>query len=268
MGNVTSALQLILQTLESRMMGLKRTIRGMGTEFFSKYISPKYPTGPWRKRDNRPSELFDLTEREIAGVKRILIVALDLCERNSGTVSSRTEHGSQLWFNVLDRLINAKGFLRLSKEQPGHAKVMAGVLGELLRLTMHRMVSSVPLPDLVRKVTSDHSGSRLGELREMVESLLSTYGFEVNVFSGAVNVFQHDSTEMQRMHRALRVQGASVRKVMNIPLDGDADSAGKQFLHRPRGMAICFSSVKLGMQLSWPPMECSRQFLLKQENKD
>jgi hypothetical protein len=119
----------------------------------------------------------------------------------------------------LDRLINAKGFLRLSKEQPSHAKVMAGVLSELLRLTMQRMVSSVPLPDLVRKVTSDHSGSRLGELREMIESLLSTYGLELNVFSGAVNVFHHDSQQMQKTHRALRVRGSNVRAVMNTPLD-------------------------------------------------
>ena len=219
MGNVSSALQLILQTLESRMMGLKRTIRGMGTEFYNRYTARRKPAFPWKKREVKSSEAFDITEREIGGVKRILIVALDLCERNSGTFSSRTEHGSQLWFNVLDRLINAKGFLRLSNEQPAHAKVMAGVLSELLRLTMQRMVSSVPLPDLVRKVTSDHSGSRLGELREMVDSLLSTYGFELNVFSGAINVFHHDSKEMQKAHRAMRVQGSAVRRVMNIPLN-------------------------------------------------
>ena len=218
MGNVSSALQLILQTLESRMMGLKRTIRGMGTDFFRQH-SARTLTQRWKKRDPGSSEMFDKQEKEVEGLKRILVVALDLCERNSGTFSARTEHGSQLWFNVLDRLINAKGFLRLSKEQPGHAKVMAGVLSELLRLTMQRMVSSVPLPDLVRKVTSDHSGSRLGELREMIESLLSTYGLELNVFSGAVNVYHHDVQQMQKVHRALRVEGSSVQAVVNIQLD-------------------------------------------------
>jgi hypothetical protein len=193
----------------------------MGTDFFNKYSSPRTPSQRWKKREHHhhSSEIYGKQEKEIEGVKRILIVALDLCERNSGTFSSRTEHGSQLWFNVLDRLINAKGFLRLSKEQVGHAKVMAGVLSELLRLTMQRMVSSVPLPDLVRKVTSDHSGSRLGELREMIESLLSTYGLELNVFSGAVSVFHHDSQQMQNTHRAIRVRGSNVKAVMNIPLD-------------------------------------------------
>jgi hypothetical protein len=228
MGNVTSALQLILQTMESRMMNLKRTIRGLGTDYFEKYYvrrSSKHERFI-TKRDNLNPELYSKQEKEIDGVKKILIVALDVCERNSGNFSTRseTEHGSQLWFNVLDRLINAKGFLRLSKEQPAHAKVMAGVLSELLRLTMQRMVSSVPLPDLVRKVTSDHSGSRLGELREMIESLLITYGLELDVFGGAVRVFHDDSRRMEKSHHALRICGSNVKSVMSVSLDVGSSS--------------------------------------------
>ena len=218
MGNVSSALQLILQTLESRMMNLKRTIRGMSTDFV-KTFNARASAHRWKKIEMPMSESYQRQEKEIDGVKRILVVALDVCERNSGNVSSRTEHGSQLWFNVLDRLINAKGFLRLSKEQPGHAKVMAGVLSELLRMTMQRMVSSVPLPDLVRKVTSDHSGSRLGELREMIESLLSTYGLELKVFDRSVSIFKYDSQQMQHMHHAIRVKGSNVRSILSLPLN-------------------------------------------------
>jgi len=218
MGNVSSALQLILQTLESRMMNLKRTIRGMGTEAINLF-NARNSSRRWRKSETPMPASYQKQEKEIDGVKRILVVALDVCERNSGSFSNRTEHGSQLWFNVLDRLINAKGFLRLSKEQPGHAKVMAGVLSELLRMTMQRMVSSVPLPDLVRKVTSDHSGSRLGELREMIESLLATYGLELKVFNRSVNIFKYDSRQMQKMNHDTRVKGSNVRKIMNIPLN-------------------------------------------------
>jgi hypothetical protein len=230
MGNVTSALQLILQTMESRMMNLKRTIRGMGTDHFDKYYPRLSKHSRIPKRDRRLNpELYGKQEKEIDGLKRILTVALDVCERNSGSFSSRkeTEHGSQLWFNVLDRLINAKGFLRLSKEQSTHAKVMAGVLSELLRLTMQRMVSSVPLPDLVRKVTSDHSGSRLGELREMIESLLITYGLELDVFGGAVSVFHYDSQQMEKSHHALRVRGSNVQSVMSIAMDNKSPSSAK-----------------------------------------
>jgi len=226
MGHVTGALQLILQTMESRMMNLKRTIRGMSTDCFNKYYSRLSKHTRIPKRDRINPELYGKQEKEIEGLKKILTVALDVCERNSGSFSSRTEteHGSQLWFNVLDRLINAKGFLRLSKEQPMHAKVMAGVLSELLRLTMQRMVSSVPLPDLVRKVTSDHSGSRLGEVREMVESLLITYGQELDVFGGAVSVFHYDSHQMERSHHALRVRGSNVQSVMGVALNNSSAS--------------------------------------------
>jgi hypothetical protein len=229
MGNVTSALQLILQTMESRMMNLKRTIRGLGTDYFEKYYSRRSSKHErfYSKRDKLNPQLYGKQEKEIEGVKRILVVALDVCERNSGSFSTRseTEQGSQLWFNVLDRLINAKGFLRLSKEQPAHAKIMANVLSELLRLTMQRMVSSVPLPDLVRKVTSDHSGSRLGELREMIESLLITYGLELDVFRGAVRVFHVDSRKMEKSHHAMRIQGSNVKSILNVALDGGSSSS-------------------------------------------
>jgi vacuolar protein sorting-associated protein 8 len=231
MGNVSSGLQLILQTLESRMMGLKRIIRGMGTT--STY--GRYHAGIRHHKllvtssNSVADTVMGATEREIQGVKRILIVALDLCERNSGTFSTRTEHGSQLWFNVLDRLINAKGFLRLSKEQPGHARIMAGVLSDLLRLVMQRMVSSVPLPDLVRKVTSDHSGSRLGELREMVESLLSTYGFELTLFEGAVRVFHHDMKQMRGRNRSLRIRGDRVSSLMTAPISDTTNTNDRKW---------------------------------------
>ncbi len=226
MGNVSSALQLILQTLEGRMMGLKRTIRGMGTEFYRSNASRQF-LSDWNKEESKVTEQQQKQEREVDRVKRILVVALDICERNSGTSTSRSEHGSQLWFNVLDRLINAKGFLRLSKEQPAHAKVMAGVLSQLLQLTMQRMVSSVPLPDLVRKVTTDHSGSRLGELREMVESLLSTYGFEVDVFRGSVKVMHDDVHAMEREHRRLKLKGSVVTSITQVPLREKGAAGGR-----------------------------------------
>jgi hypothetical protein len=223
MGNVSSALQLILQTLESRLMGLKRTMRGLGLDSLQRHSNFRYSLGrPSTKSSNET--LSSQQQREVEGVTRILVVALDVCERNSGSSSSsgseksKFTHG-ELWFNVLDRLINAKGFLRLSKEQPEQAKMMGNVLSDLLRLTMQRMVSSVPLTDLVRKVTSDHSSSRIGELREMVESLLATYGFELQVFQSAVSVFHNDAHGMQQKQFDMRVKGSLVNTIMDVSLD-------------------------------------------------
>jgi len=68
------------------------------------------------------------------------------------------------------------------------------------------MVSSVPPSDLVRKVTTDHLGSRLGELREMVESLLNTYGFELDVFTGAADAMHEDVKRMEAEYRRFKVR--------------------------------------------------------------
>jgi WD40 repeat protein len=188
MGNVSSALQLMLQTLEGRLMTLKRVIRGLslsthqnkGTKFFT------------RRSLNARCIVANLSKgKEFQGVRQILTFGLDLCERNSGP-SSNNDHGSQLWFNVLDRLMNSRSFLRLSKELPEHSEIMFNVLSDLLRMTMQRMVSSVPLPDLVMKITTDHTGSHLGELRDMVTSMLSAFLSEVEVCGGAANAMHYD----------------------------------------------------------------------------
>lgn len=179
----------------------------------------------FKKTDPQIAEQENKQKEEVEGVKRILVVALDMCDRNSGVKAGNSSRGSQHWFNVLDRLTNAKGFLRLGKEKPEHAEIMTEVLSDLLQLTMQRMVSSVPLSDLVRKVTSDNSGSRLGELREMVMSLLRTYGHETDVFSGAVNVMKYDVRQMIAKSRTSKVQGASVRTVMHQPLKGNGRTA-------------------------------------------
>ena len=231
MGNVSAALQLILQTLETLMMNLKRTIRGLGVEKIRQQAPRRY--------GNRDCKLITLPrkqEAEVANVRRILVVALDVCERNSGNFASTVDGASKfsrgdLWFNVLDRLINAKGFLRLTKEQPEHANILSNVLSELLRLTMQRMVSSVPLSDLVRKVTSDHSGSRIGELREMVEGLLSSYNFELNVLKGASRVFNDDVRSMRDHQLQLRKEGSAVQTVMNTRLNGSRQEVNSLAQH-------------------------------------
>ena len=214
-GNISSALQLILQTLEGRLMSLKRTLRGMEVDMLNHHHIMRF--GP--NQGAAMSHLPRKQAQEADGVRRILVVALDLCERNSGSYNSQAEHGSQLWFNVLDRLINAKGFLRLVNEQRDHARLMEEVLNDLLRITMQRMVSNVPLLDLVRKVTSDHSGSRLGELREMVMSLVGTYRFELTLFNKAADVFHEDIASM-KTNRADLVRRATPAVNSNPALFG------------------------------------------------
>jgi hypothetical protein len=221
MGNVSSALQLMLQTLEGRMMILKRVVRGLST-------SSSYPN-PSKKiirrnlvRKTPPGAYHDIKETQ--SVRQILTVALDLCERNSSSSSNKSGHGSQLWFNVLDRLINAKGFLRLSKELPEHSEIMLNVLSNLLKMTMQRMVSNVALPDLVRKITTDHSGNRLGEFREMISTMLSTYVSELEICSSAVDVMNDDVCKLLAMKFSLKMRGAKINNINGISLSSPTEN--------------------------------------------
>jgi len=207
-----------------------------------------------------------LKEKEILSVKQILIAALDLCERNSSQLQQQPKTaalGSQLWFNVLDRLIHAKGFLRLSKELPEHALFVSAVTSELLQLTMQRMVSNIALKDLVNKITmdqfyssggslssvatSEHSSCHLGELREMVSCMLKTYRLELNVCENALEVMHYDVGRMSMKKRGLEVHGIKVKSFMDIALgDGkllstDEKNEGvsffiKQIIQKPKSL--------------------------------
>ena len=241
MGNVSSALQLMLQTLEARLMGLKRIIRSIDSESGSNHHRRKgshlsrSSTGSKRKGANanlKGSQAAAITandtyKKELEKVRQSLVVALDLCERNSGASKPRSDHGSQLWFNILDRLTNAKGFLRLHKEQSEHSTIMLALLAELLELSMQRMVSVVPLPDLLRKITTDHSGSSLGEFKEMLATLLKTYNTELKLSKNALGVMNNDIQQMTAEKRRLKLRGYRIEsfddpRVKVVGLSGEA----------------------------------------------
>ena len=203
-GNISSALQLLLQTLEGRMLELKRVVRGLGDNPARSQHRINLSNLNNQKRKTADAKMD--REKEICGVRQILMVSLDLCERNSVTSTISSDYGSQLWFNVLDRLINAKGFLRLGKELPEHATVMLQVLSDFLQLTMQRMVSKVPLPDLVRKITTDHASNRLSEFREMIATMLMTYNSELRVCTNSLEVMQYDLRQMSLEKCRLKVR--------------------------------------------------------------
>ena len=214
MGNVTSALQLMLQTLEGRLMTLKRVVRGLNLSSYDNRGRFKFG----RNKLDTHSMVANLHQgKESQAVRQILTFGLDLCERNSGS-SSNSEQGSQLWFNVLDRLINAKGFLRLSKELPEHSDIMFNVLSDLLRMTMQRMVPNVPLPDLVRKITTDHAGNRLGEFKEMITTMLKTFLSEMNICSGAVSAMRQDVHQLSVSRFSLKVGRCAIYALLQLYL--------------------------------------------------
>jgi len=219
MENVSAALQLLLQTLEGKLMTLKRVVRSISQPPSSSSSSTHHILSKSQRKRNDADKAK--RHAEITAVKRTLSVTLDLCERNSqksaGNDGDR-HHSSQLWFNVLDRLINAKSFLRLSKELPHHSAPVETLLSELLQVTMQRMIGHVPLMDLVKKITTDHAGSRLGEFRDMMAKMLETFGFEVDVCESAAEVMHRDVRDMMEERRELKLRGSRVSTLHSIPL--------------------------------------------------
>ena len=103
MGKVTNALQLVLQTLKTRMMGLKRTIRSLTSDVIRNHTSRPFTHG---NKSRNVSSFPSKHENEVHNVRQILIVALDLCERNSRSLTPANESApkykqSELWFSVL-----------------------------------------------------------------------------------------------------------------------------------------------------------------------
>jgi hypothetical protein len=200
MGDVSGALKLMLQTLDTRMIGLKNILQDSA------------PTS--RSRVNNVSIIKaslhnnEAAVKELAGAKQTLVAVLDLCERNRNDhLALDNERGPLLWFHVLDRLVNAKHLLGASKKATEyHSAAISTVLSELLLMTMQRMTHHVSHYDLMHKITSDHAGSDLGEFREMLVSMLKTYSSELDVCSNAVNVMNYDIRKLALQRKNLKVR--------------------------------------------------------------
>jgi len=205
LGNVSSALQLLLQTLEGRLLILKRKVRGLNIHSHpSGRVSPQEYT--IRLHSNEAELLSDVAiTRELKSSKMILDATLDLCERNSKPYGPSSENGSHLWLNVVDRLLNAKGFLRLQKEKPEHSQTLLNVVTSLLHTSLQRIIKRVPLSDLIQMITLEHASDGLGDLREMITVMLQVYRSETNLFSDALTVMHDHAHDMTVLKHTLKV---------------------------------------------------------------
>jgi len=179
-GNVGEALRLILKTFEEKLVNLKletREGRGGGAEANGE-----------------------------EGAKQILVVALDLCRRN--TVDGRKD--GFLYFSVLDRLIKTKSFLHLERELEEHTKIMENIINNLIQHLMQTLVDVIPLDDIVEKITTDHSRKKLGEFREMVMAIFTLYEFELNLCVRANDICEQDMSSLGIAKKNRKVQGSSV----------------------------------------------------------
>ena len=203
MGDISGALVLMLQTLDTRMIGLKRIIQEsmIGTSLSRSRVSTVSAVKA-RLQNN------EAAQKELTGAKLTLNAALDLCERNKNDhLIIENARGPLLWFHVLDKLVNAKHLLGASKKSTEyHLTAISTVLSDLLLMTMQRMTHHVSHYDLMQKITVDHAGSTLGEFREMLVSMLNTYSTELDVCSNAVKVMQHDIRSLSVQRKNMKVR--------------------------------------------------------------
>lgn len=203
MGDVSGALKLMLETLDTCMITLKNILQHSSqSKRNSHRVDPKSNV-----------HQNETAEKEIVRIKQILSAVLDLCERNKNDhLTLDNERGPLLWFHVLDRLVSAKTLLRIPKDSTQRISVeLSTVLSEMLLMTMQRMISNVSLFELMHKITNDHAGSDLGEFREMLVSMLKTYSSELDVCSSAVDVMYYDIQRMSYEKKNLKVRGSFVQ---------------------------------------------------------
>ena len=204
MGDVSGALKLMLETLDTYLITLKNILQhGSQSRRNSHRFDPKSNV-----------HQNETAEKEIVRIRQILSAVLDLCERNKNdhlTLDNERD-GPLLWFHVLDRLVNAKTLLRIPNDSTQRISVeLSSVLSEMLLMAMQRMISNVSLFELMHKITNDHAGSDLGEFREMLVSMLKTYSSELDVCSSAVDVMYYDIQRMSYEKKNLKVRGSFVQ---------------------------------------------------------
>jgi hypothetical protein len=203
-GDVSGALKLMLETFDTRMITLRNTLQRSGSS----------NVDSTRRKGKTDVHRNEMTDKEIGRIKHILAAVLDVCERNKNHhMTFDNNEGPLLWFHVLDRLVHVKTLLRIPNNSSEYVSAgISAVLSELLLMAMQRMISNVSLLDLMRKITGDHAGSDLGEFREMLVSMLKTYGSELDVCSSAVDVMYYDIRRMTHERRRLKVRGSFVRE--------------------------------------------------------
>lgn len=201
-GDISGALNLMLETLDSRIVLLRNILRSScSSRVYGLRIGRIDPKSAYRN---------EIAEKEIRSMKQILSAILDICERNKDDhLISEKERGPLLWFHVLDRLVNAKNMLCISKDSVDDTSTeLSTVLSEMLLLTMQRMITNVSLYELMHKVTRDHAGSNLGEFREMLVGMLKTYRSELVVCSSAVDVMHSDVRHLSYEKKKVKVRGS------------------------------------------------------------
>lgn len=142
-------------------------------------------------------------------MQRNLRVAIEVCERSTTEGSDE----QALWNYTLDRLLMTKTLLKLGTELPYQRVVIEAVLTEVMQVAWNKMSAYVPLARIVRKMTDEHSEMHLGELRDIILSVLDTSSDESSIYQSSLSLVGNDLHSLVDRRRRLKGSGISIRGV-------------------------------------------------------
>lgn len=141
-------------------------------------------------------------------VKNTIDVAILLCERSLQSES--------LWFTLLDRFFFMQRQLKDEQKRKADTdanrkvyQLMQQCLFSFVRLILSSMMTSVPLPAILRKITTDHLSDELREFRNTIQDMLDTYAYEKNILSIANGLLVGDLFSSLKQRK--RVQARAFR---------------------------------------------------------
>jgi len=220
-GDISGALELTLQSIQNCLETLKMSLRRVGKEgLVSMGILPRgISTDSHSNNANGQAVLKKLKDGQ--AIQRNLGVAIEICERS--TTEGGGEQEQALWNYLLDRLLAIKTMLKLNGELSYHRLTMEAVLTEVMHCAWNKMSVYVPLAQIVRKITDDHSSTHLGELRDIIVSVLEASASENTIYATSVSLVANDVYALVDKRKKISGAGKS-----NWQLQDDEEDENKQ----------------------------------------
>mmetsp|Transcript_21775 Transcript_21775/g.44724 ORF Transcript_21775/g.44724 Transcript_21775/m.44724 type:complete len:1644 (+) Transcript_21775:148-5079(+) len=212
-GDISGALDLILQSIEKSLEALKLKLRSFTKQDLATMgiLPQSHVSGnidhSLTTHANGRTVLLEVAEGQ--AVQRNLRVAMEVCERSTAEGSD----DQALWNYSLDRLLMTKTLLKLGTELPYQRVVLEAVLTEVMQVAWNKMSAYVPLARIVRKMTDEHSEMHLGELRGIIISVLDTSSYESSIYQSSLALVGNDLHGLVDRRRRLKGAGISIRRV-------------------------------------------------------
>ena len=151
-----------------------------------------------------------------------LQVAIDVCERTSenileeeGSVVSAIGKSSRastidrernrldqvLWNCMLNQLLDTKSRLKTRSEAKCHRIILEKALTDLMAHAYSKMCLYISAGYIVRRITDNYSFAQWGEIRDIMQQVLDTAGYEDMIHHSAITLVNNDLHKLMATRR-------------------------------------------------------------------